>query len=466
MPSAGGQSISLQAALYGALTSNPDLVTLRQGNALPASAEAVEVARHFPTTLNPTLWMDYRPITLIPRDTFGSTSPAGRPAGHSGFYHFGQDYFYISLRQPIELGHQTTHRYHIAQAAYSQLQWNVIQAELTSLVQTYRFFQTAAYRREKYRLAHQLADFNDKLLQSLQRRMKAGQVQSADVALARVENWATRQQVKAARQDYLTALTDLRNQIGIPESAGAVEPLGDFTLPSYIPPVDEQVMIQEALRNRPDIHAARAQIDGTHAAVRLAKGDRIPTLVTGPQYEIDEAGVQYIGFVLIAPLPIWNNGKPLVLQREAEHRRAIVAFEQAQQRATAQVRAAVAKWNGATELVNESGGLTKELSTEVGVLERLFEANLSDLTKLMQARQRLIQLENAQLDAVWQATQAQADLLLALGTPSLINAMLNQAGRDDVPSASTPSSPGFGPAAAPVAPAPDALHRPAAAVHP
>jgi hypothetical protein len=49
-------------------------------------------------------------------------------------------------------------------------------------------------------------------------------------------------------------------------------------------------------------------------------------------------------------------------------------------------------------------------------------------------------LENAQLDAVWQATQAQADLLLALGTPSLINAMLNQAERDDVSTASPPSS--------------------------
>ena len=209
-------------------------------------------------------------------------------------------------------------------------------------------------------------------------------------------------------------MADLRNQIGIPESAGVIEPLGEFNLPHYIPPVDEQVMIQEALRNRPDVHAANAQVAGTHFAVSLAKGDRIPTPVIGPQYEMDEAGVQYIGFVFITSLPIWNNGKPLVLQREAEHRRAIVAFQEAQQRATAQVRAAVAKWNGATELVNESGGLTKELSTEVGLLERLFEAGQADLTKLMQARQRLIQLENAQLDAVWAATQAQADLLLAL----------------------------------------------------
>ena len=256
MPSTGGHPISLQAALYGAITSNPDLVTLRQGNAIAVSAEAVEVARHFPTTLNPTLWIDYRPITLVPNGTFGTGTPGGRTAGGGGgFYHFGQDFFYISLRQPIELGHQTTHRYHIAQAAFDQQKWIVVQAELTALVQTYRFFQTAAYRREKYRLAEELADFNDRLIESLQRRMEANQVQAADVALARVESRATRQQVKAARQDYLTALTDLRNQIGIPEQAGAVEPLGKFTLPPYIPPIQETDMIQEALQNRPDIRA-------------------------------------------------------------------------------------------------------------------------------------------------------------------------------------------------------------------
>ena len=33
---------------------------------------------------------------------------------------------YFSLRQPIELGHQTTHRYDIAKAAYNQQHWNVV----------------------------------------------------------------------------------------------------------------------------------------------------------------------------------------------------------------------------------------------------------------------------------------------------------------------------------------------------
>ena len=102
-------------------------------------------------------------------------------------------------------------------------------------------------------------------------------------------------------------------------------------------------------------------------------------------------------------------------------------------RAAGQVRAAVAKWNGATELVNDSAGLSNDLSVEVKKMERLFDENQADLTKLMQARQRLIQLENSRLDAVWAATQAQADLLLALGIPSMINDMINRAERDAAP---------------------------------
>ena len=68
--------------------------------------------------------------------------------------------------------------------------------------------------------------------------------------------------------------------------------------------------------------------------------------------------------------------------------------EQAQQRAVAQVRSALAKWNGASELIKETGGLTAELAREVGNLERLFDQGQTDLGRLMQAQQRLIQLEN------------------------------------------------------------------------
>jgi len=336
IPSVGGQSVSLQAALYGTLTSNPDLATLRLGNPTTPSAEAVEVARHFPTALNPTLWCDLRPITLIPPDPFGG---GGKNKG--GYYKFGQFYFYLSLRQPVELGHQTTHRYNIAKAAFEQQHWTVVQAELLALIQAYRFFETAAYRRERLRVARNLADFNDRLLKTLERRLEANQIPAADVVLARVESRATRQLVKAAQQDYVTALTDLRNQIGIPESAASAEPLGEFTLPPFIPPVKEQDFVDMALQCRPDIHSAQAGVTGTKAAENLARADRIPSPVIGPEYSMDEAAIQYIGLVYITPIPIWNSGTLLDHQRQADQYRAQLAQQQAQQRAVAQVRSAL-----------------------------------------------------------------------------------------------------------------------------
>lgn len=423
------RSISLETALYGAITSNPDVVALRQNNV--ASAEAVEVARNFPTTLNPTLWVDVRPLTLERQP--GRTGADGY---HAPSYRSRNVLMYFSLRQPIELGHQTTHRHNIAKAAYTQQQWTVVQAELTSLVQTYRFFQTAAYRREKVRVATDLAAFNRRLLETLKRRLAAGQVPASAVSLATVEARATEQLVEGAQQDYVTALTDLRNQIGRPEAAGTAEPLGEFVLPDFIPEIQDVAMIQTALLSRPEVHAARAAIAGAKASVCLAKADRIPTPVVGPVYEGDEQGSQFFGFVYITPLPVFNNGVPLVRQREADLRRATIALQNAEQRVTGQVRSATAKWNGATKLVRSTGGLTEELAKEVGSLERQFEAGQADVTTLFQARQRLIQLENAKLDATWAATQAQADLLLALGAPNLI-ASLRSSGRDNAPAAAS-----------------------------
>ena len=75
---------------------------------------------------------------------------------------------------------------------------------------------------------------------------------------------------------------------------------------------------------------------------------------------------------------------------------------------------------------SETQGLTAELSQEVAKLEHLFDQGQADLAKLLQARQRLIQLKSAEIDSIWAATQAQADLLLALGAPALLQRMLNQ----------------------------------------
>jgi cobalt-zinc-cadmium efflux system outer membrane protein len=404
----GSQSIGLEQALTGALSGNPDLIALRQN--APATAEAVEVARLFPTALNPTLWVNPRPGVWE------------RNVGRSG-YHGVRGYFNISVRQPIELGHQTTHRMHIAAAAYDQARWNIQQAEMMTIVQTYRSFQTAAYRREKLRLAEDLVRFNEKLVASLKKGLENNTVKADDVALSEVEREAVAQQVELARQDYATALADLQNQIGRPETAGVVEPLGEFILPPFIQEAQDEALVQLALSSRPEIAAARAAARGTCAAVALSKGDQLPTMLVGPEYTRDEFGNHFAGFIAAMPLPVLNNGSALVRQREAEHRRALIAVQQIEQRTVTQVKSATAKWNAANRLVTRTNGSTETLKSGVNRLEKLFEESQTDISRLLQARQRLIQLENARLDAIWQATQAQADLLMATGAPTLIGTL-------------------------------------------
>src|SRR5262249_12106814 len=71
--------------------------------------------------------------------------------------------------------------------------------------------------------------------------------------------------------------------------------------------------------SRPRCRAAlrftpRAQVEGTRAAVGLARRDSISTQLLHPVSARDEQG----GFVYLRPSPFLNNGQPLVCQREAE----------------------------------------------------------------------------------------------------------------------------------------------------
>ncbi|MBV8557858.1 MAG: hypothetical protein JO116_20010, partial [Planctomycetaceae bacterium] len=117
------------------------------------------------------------------------------------------------------------------------------------------------------------------------------------------------------------------------------------------------------------------------------------------------------------------------------------------------------KWNAANRLVGRTAGLTEGLKSQVERLERLFDQDQATLAQLLQARQRLIQLENAELDALWQATQAQADLLIAVGAPNLIAAL-----QEVPPPAAPPASAAIAPPATPptgtAAATPAAIPRP------
>jgi cobalt-zinc-cadmium efflux system outer membrane protein len=399
--------VDLRTALEWTLSQNPDLIAIRQ-NARVSQA-ALAVAQRFPTSLNPTVSLDARPWTFEKNTGQGARRLETQVSA--------------SWAQPIEVGGRTGFRTEMARAGFTQTQWNILQAELAALVETYRFHQTATYRREKLRVAQQLADFNRQLVKTVERQMQANQVSPVDVALAEVESQSTEQQKEVARQDYIVALTGLRQQIGIGDYMGSLEPCGLLQLPEGILDQDEDNLICTALENRPEVHAAQAQVAASRAAVCLARADRIPIFSAGPVYEKDESGTSFYGFAVSTPVPVLNAGRTLVSQREAEYSRDLVVLQQTQQRITNQVKATLIRWHQAQQLVSRTQAMMKPIHAQANRVDRLYAAGQSDLLRLLQVRQRLIQAENTQLDALWQATQAYADLLAALGCTPLIGSI-------------------------------------------
>ena len=174
-PLALAAQIDLETALQWTLQSNPNLIAARQN--VRVSAEAVDVAQHFPTSLNPSVSVTYTPW-VFERQANGEIQNLDRSVS-------------VTWAQPIEIGHRQAYREQMARASYCQTRWNVLQAELVALIQTYRFHQTALYRREKLGVAQDLNTFSTRLVETLRRQAEANQATAADVVLAEVENQAT-----------------------------------------------------------------------------------------------------------------------------------------------------------------------------------------------------------------------------------------------------------------------------------
>ena len=400
----GNVPLELETALEWTLQYNPTLIATRQN--LSVSEAALDVARRFPTSLNPSVSLQVQPWTYehVPH---GLAQPL-------------ETLFNITWSQPIELGHRTSLRESVWRASYNQTQWSIVQAELTALVETYRLHQTAVYRAKRLQIADRLAALNRRLVESLERQVEANQATAADLVLAQVESQTTVEQLIVARRETMIAITKLRQQLGMPEYAASVEPSGALVLPQFDLAAGEDTLVQTALACRPEVRSAEAQAAGSRAAVSLARADQIPIFSIGPSYEKDETGTTFLGVSASSPVPILNAGRPLVRQREAEHYRDCVAIEQTRRRVIADVKAAIAQWKEAQESVVRSTERMRPLAEQTARMEHLYQAGQTNVVTLLIVRQRTIEAENAQLDALWQSTQAYADLLVVMGASPLI----------------------------------------------
>lgn len=399
--------MSLFDAIETSLMQNPDLTTLRQAEGV--SVGALGVAQTYP--FNPFVQVQATPLQRTPD---GGT---------------GTIYHYVLVMQTVQLAHQQRHREEVAMSALNSVRWNILQAEVTNIAQTERLFFTALYLQGIRDLAEMNSQLSGDTYAVVMKRFEAGDAAGSDVAVARLDKLSVDQQLSIAEANYQTALLDLRRQLNLPLeiSCELTGSLADFRwcpfslcntqprgkgLGQATPPVDagrDRAALADLVAGRPDVLAAHADMAAASANARLANANRIPDLQLGPYYQRNDSGTTFFGFRAHMELPVWNNGMPLLQQRQAELRQRRVAWQQLHARATIEAQAAVDRYDRARTLVDRSdGNFYQDLPGELQRLEAQFRAGEVDILRVVTARTSLLQARRAYLDSLNELAQAAA----------------------------------------------------------
>jgi cobalt-zinc-cadmium efflux system outer membrane protein len=402
-------SLTLDQAIATGLEQNPTLTALRASQ--PVADAVLRVAKTYP--FNPYVQMEVCPVD----HQLG--------AGQGATLNYGY------LMQTLELAHQQRYREASAVAARNQVSWNVVHAELTNAAQTERLYFTALYQRDLRDLARTTASLNEQLLGVVERRFNAATGTSAEQTTARVATRQSRKQAGLAEANFQTALLALKRQLNFDNSEPItlIGRLEDFTwLPvegvepdspdgSGVIHVSQELAAKLA-SERPDVIAAQAGTNMAQANADLARANMVQNLQVGPFYERDDYGTLFLGLRAQVNLPIWDTGRPLANQREAEMAHQATTAQGLCALAQVEAQTAIERYERARRLAaRERADFARTIPEQLERVRHQFDAGLVDILYVFTIQNNLLQEHRTYLDLLNEVAQAAADVTLSAGLP-------------------------------------------------
>jgi cobalt-zinc-cadmium efflux system outer membrane protein len=316
----------------------------------------------------------------------------------------------------------------------TRTEWEIAAQEVALAVRVVRAFDAVIYQHAKLGVVEETLRLNLQAAEDVNVQARQGKLRVIDVIVARTEAKETQAQLGPARVAYQKAWNELRRALGVVEGACTVQ----GTLDAPFAQDDPDPLLAAALERRPDVHARQAALAEADARVRLALADRYGNPNVGPAYEYDPTRINLIGVQVSVPLPVLNTRRGEVYQREAERAKAALELRQVEVTIQQDLAAALARLYAARPWAETyRDELLPELKKSLNATERLFDAGDPgvDTLRVLDFRRKLLKAQDAYLDALWEVSQARADIAAAVGDPTI--ALTGRETRE-VPEAQTP----------------------------
>ena len=389
--------LTLAAALRWAIEHNPQLATVRKQRGIAQAG--IVIASIYP--FNP----------IIQDFVWGANGPSAAGVTNHVFNEH-------TMRLDIEHRGQGKHRRAMAQAALTRTEWEIANQEVLVGIQVVRAFDTVLYRQEKLRVQEELMHLQEQVMEKVEPLVQQGHLPRTELMLAKADLVDARTALGPARSQLVVAWNDLRRLMGMVDENCSV----NGTLESTFPKLEAADLIREAEHRRPDLHALEVAIKETEAALRLQIANRFGNPSIGPAFEQNETNVSFVGMWLIWSPPVINRRQGEIMQRQADVARAMQAAHSMDITIQQDVSAALKRLDAASELVKafRTESIPALESAREG-FDQLFARGERGVTlaQVIAIRNRLIQTRSSYLDALFELSQARADLAAAVGDPSL-----------------------------------------------
>jgi cobalt-zinc-cadmium efflux system outer membrane protein len=317
----------------------------------------------------------------------------------------------------VEVRGQGQYRRRAAGAALTRTDWEIAFQEASLAVRVVRAFDAVIYEQDKLRLAEQTLRLNEHAAGQVRTLVEHGGLRAPDLIVARSEVNDSRALLGPAQVAYEKARYELRRALGVMD--------GDFKVEGTLdtPPTkqDADALLAVALERRPDLHARQAAVAEADARLRLGVADRYGNPSVGPAYEYDPTRINLIGAQFTLPLPVFNTHRGEICQREAERVRAALDLRQTEVTIHQDIDAALARLKAARRWVETyHNQVLPELEKSLEQIQQLFALGGPGVgvLRVLDIRRKLLKARDGYLDALWEASQAQADLAAAVGDPT------------------------------------------------
>lgn len=284
----------------------------------------------------------------------------------------------------------------------------------------------AAYlrtQRADAQLAARQADsvLADSLLLIARAQLQAGTGVALDVTRAEAQVASVRAQLIAARNERDQARLELRRTLGLPLDAPLrlADSLTTLQVSDSLP--DEQAAIERALRRRPDLRAADAQLAAAEQSVRAIKAERLPTIgVFGDEGYIGLNTNHLLntytwGVRVTVPIFDGFEREGRIEEQQAAVREIDVQRRDLRQQAAIEVRSALLDLASAREQVDAARERLRLAEQEVAQAQDRFQAGVAGNADVITASLELNSARTLVVDALTAYQSARVALARAEG---------------------------------------------------